>query len=73
MSNEEYVREMLASEKANVRRAAEIREGYRNPSPVALELDAKARQAAEALMDDEAKARVAASLPAWGPIGERNG
>jgi hypothetical protein len=59
MTNEAYVRVMLASEQDNIRRAAEIREAYRNPSPVSLELAARARVAAEALMDDEARARVA--------------
>jgi hypothetical protein len=52
----------------NIRRAHEIREVYQHPSQQALDLAARTREAAEALMDDEARTRVAAGLPAWGPI-----
>jgi hypothetical protein len=62
------VRIMQTSEAANIARAREICAAYANPSPLALELAQRARIKAEALMDDEARARVAAGLPAWGPI-----
>ena len=59
------IRWMKANEADNVKRAAEIREAYGRRSQDALELAARARKAAEALIDDDARARVAAGLPAW--------
>jgi hypothetical protein len=67
MTDKEYVREMLASEKDNIERAREICAIYGRPSEVALEHAVRGRVAVEALMDDEARARVAVGLPAWGP------
>jgi hypothetical protein len=45
------IRWMKANEADNVKRAAEICEVYRRPSQDALELAARARKAAEGLMD----------------------
>jgi hypothetical protein len=64
--------DFAANEADNVSRAEAIREIYKCPSADALALAAKACQAAEAQMDDVARAPVAAGLPAWGPLSEAN-
>jgi hypothetical protein len=50
MTDQEYVRRMLADEPENIKRAHEIRAVYARPSQEALALAARARVAAEALM-----------------------
>jgi hypothetical protein len=62
------IERMAKNEADNIKRAMEIREAYQRPSQDALELAARARKAAEAQMDDVARARVATGLPAYGPV-----
>ena len=62
-------RARFAREAPEALKSAEaIREAYQRPSADALKFAEKAKAAAEALMDDAARARVAAGYPAFGPL-----